>query len=86
MRAFLERISKRYVRIGFRRGVSESSDLWLAIGALALLVRVVSKKDKPSSVVERLKVGETITVTHLPAPPTRRAERRAGATTASAEP
>jgi hypothetical protein len=77
MRAFLERTSKRLLRTGLRRGVTESSDLWLAIGALALLVRVLSKRDKPATVTERLKVGESITVTNLPPPPARRAARRA---------
>jgi hypothetical protein len=77
VRAFVERISKKYLRVGFRRGLTEGSDLWLAVGALALLVRVVTKQDKPAKVTERLKLGESITVTHIAADPTRRAAKRA---------
>jgi hypothetical protein len=85
VRGLLERFSKRYLRVGLRRGVSEGSDLWLAVGALALLVRVLMRKDKPATVTERLAVGESITVRHLPAAPSRRAARRAAAA-APAEP
>jgi|HubBroStandDraft_1064217.scaffolds.fasta_scaffold61325_3 hypothetical protein len=77
MRDRLDRLARRLVRNGVRRGVVEGNDLWLALGALALLYRVLSKKDAPLRATERLALGESIVVTHVPADPTRRQLRKA---------
>ena len=79
MRDRVRRLADRLFRKGARRGLLEGSDLWLAVGAVALLVRVLATKDKPRKVTEELKVGESIVVTHLPAPPAGRPARRARA-------
>lgn len=77
MQALLHRLSRRLLRQGIRRGLFEGSELWIAIGAVALLVRVLTKPWQPPVAGERLRVGESIVVTHLPPPPGRRAARRA---------
>lgn len=79
MRERLDRFARRLVRDGLRRGVFEGNDLWLALGALALLYRVLSKKDPPLRATERLALGESIVVAHVAAPPTKRQVRRAAA-------
>lgn len=79
MRKLIDRFTKRALRDGLRRGVLGGNDMWLAIGAIGLLVKVLTKKDEPKVVTERLAVGESLTVTHLPAPPSRRAARRTAA-------
>jgi hypothetical protein len=77
MRKLIDRLTRRALRDGLRRGLLGGSDVWLAIGALGLLVKVLAKKDAPKVVSERLRLGESITVTHLPPEPSRRAARKA---------
>lgn len=77
MRKRLDRLARRLLRNGLRRGVFEGNDLWLALGAVALLYRVLSKRDEPLRAIERLALGDSIVVTHLPAPPTKRELRKA---------
>ena len=89
MLAFVDRLSRRIVRRGIRQGLLEGSTLWLVAGVLAWLFRLLTTRESPRVVRERIAVGESIVVTHLPAPPgarqSRRAERRAaGATTGEA--
>lgn len=78
MRRLIDRFTRRALRDGLRRGVFGGNDFWLAVGAIGLLVKVLTKKDAPKVVTEQLKLGESLTITHLPAPPSRRAVRRAG--------
>ena len=77
MRDRLDRLARRLVRDGLRRGVFEGSDVWLALGSVALLYRVLSKKDKPLRATEKLALGESIVVSHIAAPPTKRQVRKA---------
>lgn len=77
MRERVKRLADKLLRKGLRRGVTEGSNFWLALGAVALLVRMLAQQDKPLKATEELRVGESIVVSHLPAPPTRRATRRA---------
>jgi hypothetical protein len=77
MRERIKRLADKLSRKGLRRGVTEGSNLWLALGAVGLLVRVLAQQDKPRKVTEELRVGQSIVVSHLPAPPTRRETRRA---------
>ncbi len=72
----LQRVTKDLVSKGFKRGVVEGNGLWLVVGALALVVRVVSKPEPPKVVTEQLRLGESIVVTHLPPPPSRRKARK----------
>ena len=55
----------------------EGSALWLVAGAIAWLVRLILTPEQPKVVREEIGLGESIVVTHLPAPPTRRQKRRA---------
>ena len=77
MIGLVDSLARRLVRRGIRRGLAEGSTLWVAIGALAWLVRLLARPDAPKVARERLRLGETIVVTHAPAPPSRRARRRA---------
>jgi hypothetical protein len=77
MRGKLDRLARRLVRDGLRRGLFEGNDLWLALGSVALLYRVLTKKDPPRRVTEKLALGESILVSHVAAPPTRRQVRKA---------
>lgn len=66
-------------RLGVERGLLGSSRFWLAIGVLAWLLRAAQWAWRPSP--ERvfsgaLQVGETISITQLPTPPSRRQRRR----------
>jgi hypothetical protein len=76
MRNYVQRLSKRLLRQGVRRGLLEGNDVWLAIGALALLARVLTKPYQPNVVVERLKAGEGLEVRHIPTPRRGRSGRR----------
>ena len=61
----IDRLTRRVMRDGLRRGILEGDNLWMILGSVALLVRVISKKDKPKVVSETLALGESIVVTHL---------------------
>src|ERR1700689_5380362 len=69
MLGLVDNLARRIVRRGFRRGLIEGSSIWLVAGALAWLVRIVVRPEAPKMTREDLRVGESIIVTHLPAPP-----------------
>jgi len=68
MFGLIDSVARRLVRRGLRQGVLEGSAMWLVIAALAWLVRLLLRPDKEQVIRERLRVGETITVVHRPAP------------------
>ena len=78
MIAFLDSLARRLVRRGIRRGVLEGSAPWLVITAAAGLFRLLSRPERVKVSREDLALGESIIVTHLPAPPRGRRARRAG--------
>jgi hypothetical protein len=79
MGKLIERITNSLVRRGLRRGLLEGSNLWLALGAVAFVVRFISRPEEPKLVSERLALGESIVVTHLPAPASgRKAGKKGG--------
>jgi hypothetical protein len=80
VRRLIDRLTRRALRDGVLRGLFGGSDLWLAVGALGLLVKVLTRKDTPRVVTERLALGESLVVTHLPPPPRGRAARKASVT------
>jgi hypothetical protein len=64
----VDRALRAGVRRGLRRGLVEGDRLWLAVGAVALGVRVVQRlasPGKPIVVTERLEPGQTLIVRHL---------------------
>jgi hypothetical protein len=63
--------------LALRRGVLGGDEHWLAIWALGLLIKVITRKHPRRVVTQRIKLGETLVVRQLPAPPSRRAARRA---------
>lgn len=78
MRSLLDRWTRQLLRRGLRAGLIEGSNIWLSVAALAWLFRFLSKRQAPQVSVEKLRVGESVLVTHAPAPPaTRRARRKA---------
>jgi hypothetical protein len=79
MRERVKDLADKLWRKGLRRGLWEGSDLWISLAAVAFLARTLVQQDKPKKATEELKVGESLVVTHLPAPPTRRSARRARA-------
>jgi hypothetical protein len=76
MGKLIARIVDGLVRRGLRRGLLEGSNLWLAVGAAAFVVRFISRAEEPKLVSERLALGESIVVTHLPAPTSGRRARK----------
>jgi hypothetical protein len=77
MFALLDRLTRQVMRRGLRQGLLEGSSIWLVAGALAWLLRLIATPEAPRVVREEIAVGESILVSHLPAPPTRRQRRRA---------
>jgi len=77
MFGLIDSVARRLVRRGLRQGVLEGNALWLVIAAVAWLVRLLLRPDKEQVIRERLRVGESITVVHQPAPgrTTRRSRR-----------
>ena len=74
MFGLIDSVARRLVRRGLRQGLLEGNAMWLVVAASAWLVRLLMRPDKEQIVRERLRVGETITVVHRPAPS--RAKRR----------
>lgn len=78
MYSFLDRWTRRLVRRGLRAGLIEGSNIWLSIAAVAWLVRFLARRQAPQVSVEKLRLGESLVVSHVPPPPaTRRARRKA---------
>ena len=78
MSSIYERLTRSLVRKGVREGLLGGNGRWLAVGAIAWLVRFLRSKPRPRVVTERLKLGESILVTHVAAPPFGRRARRLG--------
>ncbi len=73
-----DRWTRNLVHRGLTAGLLEGSDAWLIVGALSWLARLLWRR--PGAVVqtETLRLGESIVVTHVPAPArTRRQKRKA---------
>lgn len=68
MRGILERVTRNLVRRGIRDGLLGGNGIWLALGVSAWLIRWLSKSPAQRVVTERLRVGESITVTSVPPP------------------
>jgi len=79
--SFLDNLARRLLRRGIRRGLIEGNVWWLGIGAAAGIYRLLFRAEAPKVQRETIAVGETITVTHLPAEvgPRLRRSRRAEA-------
>ncbi len=78
MGSFLDRWARRLVRRGVRSGLIEGSNLWLSIAAIAWLLRFLLRRPPAQVSVERLRLGESVIVSHVPAPPRgRRAKKKA---------
>jgi hypothetical protein len=69
-------LARNLVRRGIRDGLLGGNGIWLALGAAAWLVRWLSRTPAQRVVTETIRVGETITVTSVPAPPYGRAARK----------
>ena len=86
VRSYLDRWARQLVRRGVRSGLIEGSNLWLSIGAIAWLFRFLSKRPSPQVSVEQLRLGESLIVSHVPAPPrSRRARKKAARKAAKLE-
>lgn len=76
MFGLIDNLARRLIRRALRRGILEGNVVWAVVGGIAIVLRLVTRADKEKVVRTRLKLGEQITVRHLPAPPTRRERRR----------
>ncbi len=77
MLGLLDTISRRVMRRGLRQGLLEGSSIWLIAGALAWLFRLLTRAEEPKVVREDVALGESIIVTHVSPPPTKRQQRKA---------
>jgi hypothetical protein len=76
MLGLVDSLARRLVRRSLRRGLLEGSSVWLVVGAVAWLVRLLVRPEAEKVVREDLRLGETIMVSHL-APPERVRGRKA---------
>lgn len=87
MNSLVDRVTRAALRRGIRDGLLAGDGKWLALGALAWLVRYLMKTREPEVVVEKLAVGESLVVTNLGPQRGRKAKKqsaaRVTATTAS---
>jgi hypothetical protein len=74
MNGYIDRLTRNAVRRGLKDGL-RGDGTWLALGAIAWLVRFLRKKNAPAVVVERLRVGEAILVTNIGPQKGRKARR-----------
>ena len=65
MLTLLDTVARRLVRHGVRRGVLEGNPIWIAVLAVALLVRLLARPQRPRVQREKLRLGETLTVRHV---------------------
>ena len=72
----IERWLKTLIRRGIREGLLAGNGMWVAVGALAWLVRFLRQKPGETLIVERIRPGETLTITSVPPPPTGRQLRK----------
>ncbi|MHB1988336.1 MAG: hypothetical protein ACYCSF_10185 [Acidimicrobiales bacterium] len=70
MNALFDRLTRTVVRRGLKNGLLAGDGKWLALGAVAWLVRFLAKHQEPDVEVEELKPGERIVVTNI-GPPVR---------------
>jgi hypothetical protein len=78
VRSYLDRRVRQLIRRGLRAGLIEGSNVWLSIGAIAWLLRFLSRRDAALVSVQELRVGESVIVSHVPAPPsTKRGRKKA---------
>ena len=78
MGRYLERWARQLVKRGWRDGVVGGSNVWLSVGAVVWLFRLMWRKPAAKVHVEELALGESLLVSHVPAPPrTRRDKRKA---------
>ncbi|MGH9292273.1 MAG: hypothetical protein ACRDZ6_05785 [Acidimicrobiales bacterium] len=75
----LGRVLSFFIRRGLRQGLIGGSSAWLAVGALAWLVRLLKRRPAEAVVTEKLALGESILVSHVPPPPRGRAARELSA-------
>ncbi|MGH9172667.1 MAG: hypothetical protein ACRD0Z_17675 [Acidimicrobiales bacterium] len=76
MTGLIERLTRSLVRRGIRDGLMGGSGAWLALGAGAWLLRFLMHRPSGRVITEKIRLGETITVTSAPAPPFGRKARR----------
>ncbi|HVB06526.1 MAG TPA: hypothetical protein VNF07_09820 [Acidimicrobiales bacterium] len=80
MIGLIDGVARRLLRRGLRQGLLEGNAAWLMVAAAAGLARLLLRPESPKVIREELRVGESLTVTHV-APP----RRRRGKDTAEAE-
>jgi len=76
MGSTLDSLTHRLIRHGLRRGLVEGSVAWIVIGAAAAVVCYVARPEAPLVGRENLRLGESVLVTHVPAPEGRRPRGR----------
>jgi hypothetical protein len=76
---YLERWARQLVKRGWRDGVVGGSNVWLSVGAVVWLFRLMWRKPAAKVHVEELALGESLLVSHVPAPPRTRRDRRKAA-------
>lgn len=74
--SLIERVTRNLVRRGVRDGLLAGNGVWMALGAVAWLIRFLRKRPSPKVVTETLRSGESIVVTNVPAPPFGRRARK----------
>jgi hypothetical protein len=82
---YLDNWARQLVRRGLRSGLIEGSNVWLSVGAIAWLFRFLSRRPSPQVNFEELRLGESLIVSHVPAPPHNRRARRKAARKADSQ-